>query len=555
MSRNARVNFHHGEMLLYASNTYHTLAKSVKEMIQNAIDASATHVFVKIDLRQSFAVVMDNGEGITVEKFDEALASIGRSVKPRQGTLGRFGLGLVSPLGKVKKFTVTSRPRETGVVTEWTFEASRIKPQATGVRIPMAHPSALPVVDTPWKGTVSWATIVKLIGITNDKMTALIDLDELESEILQSFGQAMRIKGTVCRIELVDGHGNTDERTITPRDYSGKPFEVVEIEGSEVGRVEFKLYQAKSQNGARKGVVSIRQDGDVFLLPWKDFLKQARGGGWADASVAFKALGSGFFEGVITAKNIELDPGRTKFVYNDAVFDLYLQIDEWYAKHGHAYMNDETEKARSERLQDLGLRSLKRWDSLLDDPKYAHLREALKGTFVFGRLGSGHVDPASGKPGKEQDLKSVRTGQGGAGQERQSTGEHKGAIRKPDAERDPDRPGDLSLSSIGPRGQNRRLVKHDSLGIQIGHAPLDSIRPWELNTEQGIIWFNTSHRLWERIEQKNAWVLHFQEWVILQVLHLLTMPDERFEEYREVIDRQTSCYVDQFICTTPPKKL
>lgn len=106
----ARLDFHHGEVLLKLSDTYPTLSRSILEMIQNALDALAAHVYVRIDLKRHEAVIMDDGEGITPEKFAEALASVGKSVKSRKSKLGRFGLGLISPLKKVREYTITSFP-------------------------------------------------------------------------------------------------------------------------------------------------------------------------------------------------------------------------------------------------------------------------------------------------------------------------------------------------------------------------------------------------------------------------------------------------------------
>jgi hypothetical protein len=550
----ARLSFHEGETLLRLAATYPTLHRTVLEMIQNGIDANAKRIYVRIDLDKREAIVMDDGEGVTHEKFIEALNSVGRSVKPRQGTLGRFGLGLISPLDKVKSFVVMSIPRGVrGGGYTWTFDPVKIKATSEDVSIPVRELDKLPQIPNPWTETVGWRTVMKMIGITRDKVTTLISLDDLEDDVMSNFGQPMRIKGTICKVELIED-GHVQRREIKPRDYAGIPFETITLHGDCVGDVTFKLFKARSRNGKRQGVVSVHEADDAFLLPWKHFMRQLRAHGWKELSPAFEALGSGYFEGVISAKNATLDPGRTKFVANDALFDLYSLIHEWYEKHGKSYLNDEKEKSHAERLQVLGLRSLERWNDLLDDEAYRLLRDALKGTFVYGRLGAGHVDPATGRDGGEQGESSIRVGQGGAGKQRTPRSEGENHPRPAEGERNPDRPGDIPLGAIGPRGNKRKLVKHDSIGLQIAHEPLDSTRLWELDANYGILYFNTTHRLWERCESKDAWVLHLQEWVIMQVLHLLVLPAELFETTRQVVDMQAKCYVEQFICSAPPKR-
>ena len=550
-----RLAFHEGEVLLRLAAIYNNLHRTMLEMIQNAIDANAKRVFVKIDLDRRDAMVIDDGEGISEEKFQEALHSVGHSVKPKKGTIGQFGLGLISPLNKVKTYEVLSIPRGSLVGHQWTFDPAKIKDTAERLTIPVREIDRLPSFETPWNQTVNWRTMIKLVGITRDRVTTLINLDDLEGDILNGFGQVMRIKGTTCVVELTE-NGKSKARSIKPRDYDGIPFKEVTLHGDVVGEVKFTLYQAKPRNGKRTGTVSVHQTDDSFLLPWKKFLQQVRGHGWYNTSPVFEALDSGYFEGVIAAKEILLDPGRTKFVSNDQLLDLFLVIDEWFHQFGRNFLDDEKEKTAAERLQTLGLKSLERWNSLLDDDAYAHLRACLQGTFVYGRLGDGHVDPESGRVGGEQEEKSIRTGQGGAGKPRnpRDKGVTETHPRRDDEDRDPDRPGDLPLGAIGPRGQKRKLVKHDSLGLQIAHEPIDSTRLWELDSSRGILYFNTSHRLWERCESKDAWVLQLQEWVIMTVLHLLLFPAEQFEMMRELPDQTAKCHVEQFICTSPPKR-
>lgn len=547
----ATLDFHHGEVLLKLSNIYPTLSKSILEMIQNALDALAAHVYVKIDLKNRVAIVMDDGEGITPEKFAEALQSVGKSVKNRRNKLGRFGLGLISPLGKVREYSITSFPASVTSPLEWVFNARAIAPQASGVNIPVRLLPRFVPEKCDWQVKAYWRTIVKLTGITTDKVISMIDLDNFEDDLLANFGQAMRMHGTICFIELIDEQGQHSQREIRPKEYSGQPFPVIAYSGPDAGSVSFELYRSRSRSGKRNGIVSIRQEGDLFLLPWRNFVNQARGLGWADTSAAFEALGSGYFEGIITAEKIRLATTRSKFDISEALTELYVVIDDWFNEHGHAYLTDEKEKARSERLQQLGLKSLERWNDLLDDPAYASLRRALENTFVFGRLGEGHVMPKGGKPGDFEEEPSIRVGQGNAGKPRQERDDSPPRT----APHEPDRPGDLPMTSRGPKGHIRQLIKHDSLGLQLAHEPLDSARLWELDADKGVLYFNTAHRLWEACEKRDAHVMHLQDWVIMQVLHLLTMPQERFEDFRSLVDQQAKSYVELFVFTSPPKRL
>jgi hypothetical protein len=355
-------------------------------------------------------------------------------------------------------------------------------------------------------------------------------------------------------IELIDAAGNRTRRTIRPNEYTGIPLDVWTYEDEDCGKVEVKLYRARSSYVKLKGIVSVHQSDDLYMLPWKNFRNQAQGMGWTITTPVFAELASGYFEGVISVKGIELDPQRTKFVRNDALVSLYAVLDHWWNEVGSGIMNDEREKVQAARFQNMGIKILEYWSDMLASVEYASLRAALLNTFVMGRLGTGHVDPASGGPvDGVQEETSVRTGQGGAGKPRNPRERPSGGSDRDD--RDPDRPGDLPLGVIGPRGRQRTLVQSDSIGLQLAYEPLDSARLWELDATLGILYFNTAHRLWDRCEKKDAHLLHLQDWIVMSVLHLLMQSIDQFEVYREFVDAEAKTYVEKFILSSPPKKL
>jgi hypothetical protein len=556
VSTQHKIKFPQGKALLHLARTYPSLALCLLEMVQNAIDAEARKIHVHIDLGRHSAVIQDDGNGISVEKFDQALSSVMNSIK-NPDKLGQFGIGLISPLDKVKSYTVTSKPREGAEIFQWTFDSEKIGAMVDTPHVPFRRVTALGAVPADW-ALATWRTVIRLNGIIRDKVTSIIDLEELHEQILGKYGTAMRNARTTCTIVLVDADGQQTSTYIQPREYTGQAIKPSTYKQTDAGDVTFRLYRANARLGKRTGKVTIHKVDDNFGVPWKDFVNQARATKWvAMFPAAFEALGSGFFEGVITAKNIQLHPERTKFVWDDALAGLYVAIAEWFEDVGKALLTDEKELAKADRFQQLGLTSLKRWDDLLDLPEYGYLRAALANTFVIGRMGGGHVDPENGKVKGEQEQTSLRTGQGGAGQKRTPTGEHAGKGNRanlPNEERDRDRPGDMPLSALGPNGNKRRLVRSDSIGLQLSYEPLDSVNLWELDHSLGILTFNTSNRLWARCEPRDAHILHLTEWVICNVLHLLILPQDQFVSSRMFVDQQAKTYVELFILSSPPKR-
>lgn len=561
-----------GETLFAYAKTYPTLMSSLVEGMQNGIDNGATAVLVGIDLGQRQVIVADNGSGTTRERFEEALMSIGKSIKAKD-KLGRFGRGLISPLDKCTSFTFASRPSGRGKTRRWTFRGEQIKKQHRDLTIPCDEIDKMPVLGKRYepyldgKFSSDWRTMVHLNGVTQDRVVSLVDLDELEAQVRTKLGLRMHKQGVAIRVVLIDADKHVQVRDINPVLYRGEALDIVTYHDPDVGEVTFQLYRAPKLGGRRSGEVSVMEADSDYPISMKEFSQQARGRGWSDdLDAAFKALGSGHFEGVITCKNIVLHPERNKFEYNDALQMLYLIIGQWFDEVGVGHFEDEQEATREARYQELGLASCERIRERLHDPAFASLWDSLRSVVEHGRLGSGHADPSRGEPDGFEDDSSLRTGQGGVGTPKtpREPGES-GGSRSSGGERGPDRPGDTPIGVTGPRGRKRQLVKGDSLGLWFEYSILpDSVRLWEFDFERGVLSFNVRHPIWVKLDETNGkhiaknrrWIMHLQEWLALEVLHLLLQAQdpEDFEIVRDNLDRRIVHYVDMFIVGSPSTK-
>src|SRR5438132_600670 len=74
----------------------HSLETALADVVDNSIDAEATHVLIRFVQRESRLVglyVVDNGHGIAPDVIDVAMTVGGRR-DYGENDLGRFGLGL-----------------------------------------------------------------------------------------------------------------------------------------------------------------------------------------------------------------------------------------------------------------------------------------------------------------------------------------------------------------------------------------------------------------------------------------------------------------------------
>ncbi len=525
------LSVHLGQVLMRLSETYPRLLETILEMIQNAIDGGATRVYVELDLaaKKRWALIADNGEGISPDKFSEALKLVGESQKLRENTLGRFGLGLISPLAKVTKLRIASFTKGRPVI-EWVFNPDKISKMAEGVSIPSSRLSSLPTPKGIWEGVNDWQTCIRLEGITTDRTSSHIDLPDLKTRIDSGFGEAMRRRGTVVKVKIRRPDATVEELIIEPLTFTGIPFEEVTYQEVDAGDVSFSLYRALAPAGQKpKGKVNVRQGGDMFALPWSDFARQARGrqfgGPWLDA------LGGGFFEGDIEAEGVELAKERNKFLGNDALIGLYACMEQWYNEVGKAYLDSAAEEHKSERLQQLGNESMERLKKWLNaNPLF---QEAMQDRFVFGETGDE-------KPTDDEDGKPGSTGLGGGGEGGGTGGGKPPEPKTPPGPRPP-------TGTTGSGGQRTKPDKGPPSGLVIVHEPLDSPNLWELDMSLGKLYFNTSHKLWSKCEPRDAWVLKLQDYVLMQVLQLLMQPEDLFLILREFADMELCFYIEQFI--------
>jgi len=504
-----RVQFHMGEVLCRLAETYPGLLKAVIEAVQNGIDADATVIYVGIDQLQCRVAVCDNGSGITPRKFQQALGTIGQTMKDRApGTLGRFGLGLVSPVTKCQTMQVVSTVR--GQTHRWVFNQLHIKRQASTLDIPYdLVPDGLPVLPEPFERAanearpkhrgprVTWRTMVLMDRVTADRTVSAVDIDELAHDIQVKLGGGMKTKGTTVFIKIRERDGSIKTTRVDPLVYSGHKLEPFTVDDNDAGQVRLELYRAKqTASGTRLGEVKVAETGAADAISWADFARQARVAATGDPilTAALEALGSGYFEGDVMASRIKMHPDRKKFVYNDAVWGLLSAISEWYVKVGQAFVEQERELRNDERYARLGEQSLKNLlDKIHKNPRLSRL---------FGSLSE--VLPRANRAERPQPT-SPR-------QRREHNGERRPVVARP-----PQQSEDGSTPSKA------------SAFLSFVYDIIDGPQLWLYDPETARVTLNVTHPLWVKMDDTNGkhlkrndqYILFFQDWLLTEMVYLL----------------------------------
>jgi hypothetical protein len=518
--------------ITHAAKQYPLVLQAILEMVQNALDAKAKFINIRVNLKNRTLEVTDTGTGRSRAEFDVALQSVFRSQK-EQTALGQFGIGLMSWMDKCKRYSFTSvAPNHTTGYLRWTFDPVRILERGDR-RIP---PEEIPDLRfTPYvdqgrpKWEVPWRSRVLVESFKLDKTFKRLTLADLEAEILKNFNQALRSNGAWVQLEIFDLAGKVQVLGVHPRTFAGQQLPVVTLTKRDCGRTEFRLYLAPATQHGRRGKVEIGVFGRDFRMPVAYALKQEA---CLCSQDAVQALLGGAFEGEVLTTLAQFNPNRRGFIEDDAYADLCEVLDRWFEQHGKGYLEELKSAKEDDRFQRIALAALDAIDKLLEDPRNQHLKDVIQ-SFKFGTVGPGHHRPGKRAVVGTQGATSLAVG----GQPLRPRGSTNGDSRERE---DPvtEHPGHTPLTAVGPLGIRRTIVRGGSRGIQFAKVVmLGSPLVWNLRKEEGVLEFNSAHPLWQKVDRSDRAVQWFMEHVFLHAFSILARPSAEQMAMRETFDK------------------
>lgn len=524
--------FHQGQTLMRVADHYPFLVDVIIEAIQNALDANATIIWVVLDHQKHKLRIEDNGEGASKNKFEKALQSVCESIK-EETDLGRFGMGLISPLGKCEYFTYTSTPKESdNAFLKWTFRTETIKQQKIIPGIPLEKMSEIHFdKNGKAKNGVPWRSQIKLMRFTEDRTISKLSIELLHDSVKEKYSEKMKKLKTRIIAKFISAEGKTEEKEILADDYQGKSLPSITLNHPDSGQTIFRLFLARQTPKGRKGKVVIGETSNDFRLSFKKFLKTPEG--FLNKGI-FEALCSGIFEGEILTEKAKIDSTRKFFKENDALVGFCITIEDWYRQIGQTHFNAVQEERQNDRYQELGLRSMRVIESILNHPEFKILKDVLQ-SFKVGSIGPGHAQPK--KIIGTQEFPSTSIHGDGDKEKRNGDDGSNGQAKK-------EHPGHTPLT-VGNKGKQRKLVKNNSLGLHFNYIEDDNLsKIWELDNRTGTLNFNTLNELFGLCDKGNdKHLMRFQEHIAINALLMETAPEEWKKRHRELFDESLPMYV------------
>jgi len=522
--------FYDGQVILKLAQNYPSILEVIFENIQNAMDAEASDITVLLNNKSRRIRITDNGAGVSKAKFDDALTQIGMTMKGT-GKLGQFGIGLISPFGKCKRYTFTSCTVGSPAYREWEFRCKELVGQKTIDSFPshirhelrfskkLSENSEKAKKKDPNAIFVPWRTCVDIEDFVADQVISRVTMEELEQGIQEKYGVVMRQQKTRVSVNIVHKDGNIEEKEIRVRDFEGDSLPLKEYHDPHVGRVLFRIFIAPQTIKGRRGKVLFGQFGDPHRLNTRQFVMGTTG--LLDGKIDSAFL-SGIFEGEILGEKIELRPDRRGFVRNEALLNLCVFIEQWFKEIGSEYLEEIRQDERFERYDLLGHKVMPMIREMFKQPKFKHLLSE----FEIGHIGTGHTpaDRILGTiEGKSIDGRAEKSKEKFSSQERNT----------PNKEKERHKP--FVIMHVG--GNKRWLVKDSSTGPLLAYSEMPgSGDPYRFDKKYGLVEVNVRHNLFVDCDSKNDTALRrYLEHVLMQAFLLQAQREEQQESYKRIM--------------------
>jgi hypothetical protein len=511
---------HSGQAVVAFSSTYGSLLEVNSELSQNAVDNNPKNIWISLNLKNRTGSVRDDGDGVSVEYFEEALRRVGRpktaAERKKDDKMGRFRRGLVSPLGKCSHWTFTSTPRgKVAEYTEWKFSPEVIESHER-ILIPKYKRKDLRYGDgKSSKGVsyVNWRSETRMYGIKDNRIMNQVSLDSLCEAISQGYNEALKKNGTVVHVTVVDENGIRDTRDVCFVEYGGTPLPPVRISNPESGDTTLRMYLARPGKKGLRGVVKIGEAGDKFRVKFDVFRRHLPDGVHFSGNVG-QALASGIFEGEILSSRCKLAEHRKCFEAENPLLGFIVAIEEWFDKTGSKYYDHVDQERKGQKYQRMTIEDLALLRELSNSDSGKAIRSLIN-TLSVGSIGEGHFSRRTigdAQPGVQALAPPSPVGADQPEPDYRPKKEHK---------------GHTPFVAGGPNAKPRKGVKDSSLGITVIHEPLAINKLWEFDDECGVLALNTRNPHWAECEDKGDRVLsRFQRYLLVQALTAHSIKDD-----------------------------
>jgi hypothetical protein len=518
-----KLGIHVGKALSYIVGLYPTLVSVILELVQNSLDSSARDIMIIIDYSRRDVKVRDDGNGISAEKFAEAIGRVCDSMKEKD-KLGQFGIGMLSPLGKCREFYITSIPKgKNSGYNKWLFHSDRILRSQVLPEIPhfelknaiFSRSNGQAMKD---KEFFNWRTEVNIAEFKNDRNMMSVTIPELQRLVNSRFSEAMKNSDAKVTILIRQADGSKQQVSFKADAFRGEKMKTI-VYGTVGDQTSFETYISPKTASGRKGELLVGVQGDIFRIGMKDFAKTIS---QYASSESLTLLTSGTFEGTITSDCCTLHQNRKEFIDDDNLMNMVIHLEEWVKHHAIPTVTSMKDGQRDEWLQAVGSVAISNLENRLkkEMPHLLGIVQRFKNGFVKAKPNEDSQDYKSKTPSSPIHYEK------GKGQTSPAPGGGQAH--------------GIKLTVAGPHGQKRRLVSGTATGLQFVYEELPgNDHHWEFDGNSGVLVFNMRSDIWEKMERSGERsLILYQEYVGIKALEMQLEPEVSRPTVFEFLQRE-----------------
>lgn len=466
-----QIGFHIGNTLMNLAKAYAKPGQVLTELVQNAIDANAINISIKVDGKQMIIYCADDGDGETYDGLLMRFAKVCEQQKTEK--IGHKGMGNLASLAISDGFSFTTRPKGDPKERFFTVTLSRkgLETMANEVKLPCRNETEGFRPGSQYKLNTDFA-ISTLLIIKNVRKVAMQKLEDAATAALE-IGRifSSQIVAKKLRIFIEAGGHRTQVR---PQIFSGEAH-YSEIE-TKSGKVVFEIYVlSKKTKTPRISVIHGKTSDEHFALPISIFLEHA-----PEIRTVFE---SGFVEGKVFLPFCSLTPDREGLEYNDELLDFLLVLEDWAKKYGLPIIEKISYEKKEIRINKVLQSALNKIEGYLK----GHEKDLLP--FFKAQVSEGHFEAEKGELGDKLRSKDK--------QSREKAEPKETGAKSPEKEKK----GLVHSGFVDSTGSRRRVASKQ-FGLVLEYRdPLPS-EDWKKKCmrEGGKIIFNSLHNAWKLVE-------------------------------------------------------
>lgn len=496
---NIAVGFHYGRTLLHLADSYARPTQVILELIQNAIDAGAKNIYLKVVAgrasRQRIIYCADDGAGASFEELEQRFQRI--SEQQKTGKIGHKGIGNLASLAIAEGFSLTTRPGGPLATREryFTIKLSRtgLEEMAEGVTLPYLRETKefRPGAEHKLATDFGISTLLIVQGVRQAALRQLADASTIAQTIENRF--APQILERKIRI-WVDAGGH--RLLVQPAAFPGTP-ETTEIETLS-GTVRFEIFVGtKPVKTPKLAVIHGKTPEEQYAIPFGPFLEIS--------PAVREVFNSGLLQGNVYVPFCRLTPDREEFEYDDELSAFWEALETYAKLYGRKILERISEEKRDVKIAQVLLGALRRLEKFLA----GHREEFIP--LFRGQVSEGHFGAENGE--LAEPLRSVEPTRRGPRQ----PGEPRPGPKSEQKRR--------IHSGVTDSGSRRRVYNRQ-LGIQVEYRDPrpEEGRDWLSKREGSKIILNSLNPLWQAVESDSQ--AHTQYCFLLMLKELILAPQD-----------------------------